>query len=207
LRNTILYGNTASLGGHQVNIEDEGSDPNFYYCNVQGGAGAFEINFNIYTGSYQNNINSAPLFVAPSTGSGTGYNGVTPDWSLQDFSPCINAGDPGGTYPATDKAGNPRVVDGTIDIGAYEYQWSVGIDAVNNRDALVIYPNPAADYLVIENPQRSVIEILTIHGQKIKTINNDFNTTTIYLGNLSSGAYMIKATTENAVTFRKFMKR
>ena len=206
LYNTILWGNTASTSGQQVNLSDEGSDPNFYYCDVQGGTDAFELNFNIYTGIYQNNINSDPLFVAPSAGSGTGYNGAPADWSLLDGSPCINAGDPGGTYPATDKAGNPRVADGTIDIGAYEYQWPMGIYQVNNQDALLIYPNPAADYIVIENPQKSIIEISNINGQIIKAINNDFIKTAIYVGNLSSGVYMIKAIKDNAVTFRKFMK-
>lgn len=206
LRNTILWGNNASTSGQQVNLSDEGSDPNFYYCNVQSGVGAFEMNFNIYTGTYLNNIDLIPNFVAPSTGYGIGYNGVTADWSLQDGSPCINAGDPGGIYPATDKAGNPRVVESIIDIGAYEYQWPVGIYPVNNQDDLLIYPNPAVDYIVIENPPKSKIEISNINGQIIKTINNDFIKKVIYIGNLSSGVYMIKAITNNAVNFRKFVK-
>ena len=42
---------------------------------------------------------------------------------LQSNSPCINAGD--NTYVmtnSTDLDGNPRIVSGTVDIGAYEYQ-------------------------------------------------------------------------------------
>ncbi|MFZ4522275.1 MAG: right-handed parallel beta-helix repeat-containing protein [Bacteroidales bacterium] len=207
LRNTILWGNTASSGGQQVNLEDEGSDPDFYYCDVQGGSGAFETNSNFYTGIYQNNINSDPHFVSPSGGSGTGFNGVPADWSLQDGSACINAGDPNGSYPATDKAGNPRVANGVIDIGAFEYQWAMGINPVNTSDALLIYPNPVVDLLVVENQQKSLIEILNVNGQVLTTINNDSLLTIIHVGNLSSGVYLIKATTGDAVTFRKFVKR
>lgn len=122
LRNTILWGNRASTSGSQVYLADESSDPNFYYCDVQGGTAAFGLNGNFYIGTYQNNINIDPLLVSPSGGSGTSYNGVTADWSLQNGSPCINTGDPNGSYPSTDKAGNPRVYACQIDIGAFEYQ-------------------------------------------------------------------------------------
>jgi hypothetical protein len=207
MRNTILWGNTAENGGPQVYIDDEGSDPNFYYCDVQGGTGAFAVNFTIYTGTYQNNLDSDPLLVAPSAGSGTGYNGVVADWTLQTFSPCINAGDPAGTYPATDKAGNPRVVSGIIDIGAFEYQWPAAIYSAGNREALRIYPNPAADFLIIENPRNASIELLTIDGKCIQKTTNDYAAeTTIHLGNLPGGVYLIKATKNDAVTIQKFIK-
>ena len=42
---------------------------------------------------------------------------------LQPNSPCINAGDNSYVTGATDLDGNPRISGGTVDIGAYEYQW------------------------------------------------------------------------------------
>jgi photosystem II stability/assembly factor-like uncharacterized protein len=128
LNNCILWGNTASTSGAQVFLNDEASDPNFYYCDVQGSSAAFELNGNFYTGIYQNNMNADPKFVSPSGGSGTGFNGIIADWSLQNTSPCIDAGDPDNTYSSTDIAGNPRVNVCRIDIGAYEYQ--IGIPFV-----------------------------------------------------------------------------
>lgn len=121
--NCILYGNTATMGP-QIFLFDEPSDPAITYSDVQGGKAAIEANGNFYTGTYTNNINALPKFVAPSAGSGSAYNG-TYNWTLQGTSPCRDAGDPSGTYPATDLAGNPRVYGSNIDMGAYEYQMSV----------------------------------------------------------------------------------
>jgi hypothetical protein len=58
------------------------------------------------------NITSAPLFV----------NAAAGNFQLQPNSPCINAGNNAYVSTPTDLAGNPRIVGGTVDIGAYEYQ-------------------------------------------------------------------------------------
>jgi hypothetical protein len=87
----------------------------------------------------EGNINISPCFVNPDAD----------DYRLSWYSPCVDSGDnsaPG--LPATDLAGNSRVMDGngdtvaTVDMGAYELepdQMKVGIGTLN----VAIEPNEA----------------------------------------------------------------
>ena len=210
LQNSILWGNTASTSGQQVYLDDENSDPNFYYCDLQGGTDAFGLNSGIfYTGIYQHNIDTIPVFVSPSAGSGAGFDGVTADWSPEETSPCINAGSPdttGLSLPALDLAGNPRIKGDRIDIGAYEYPLPNSINEIQNSFSVDIYPNPAMNDISIEMKQKSEIEISNIEGQIIKTIFSHDRITTIDIGNLPGGVYIIKVKTDKGIAIKKFIK-
>lgn len=64
-------------------------------------------------GSGNGNISRDPLFVNPSSNN----------YQLQSGSPAINAGDRSAPrLPKKDLAGKPRIVNGAVDIGAYESQ-------------------------------------------------------------------------------------
>jgi hypothetical protein len=58
------------------------------------------------------NVSVRPMFVDYDHG----------DLRLQPTSPCINAGNNALVKASADLDGNPRIVSGTVDIGAYEYQ-------------------------------------------------------------------------------------
>ena len=115
--NNIIFGN----GVHQVYLNDDLSDPSFYYNNIQGGIAGFGLNTGVnYNGSNTENVDINPFF-APGT------------YELQSISQCKDSGYPGLTeeflgalyLPQTDMAGNPRLSGSEIDMGCYEYYQSV----------------------------------------------------------------------------------
>jgi len=136
LKNAIIYGNTAS-SGNQVYLSDNNSNPDFYFCNVKGNSSAFGLNSGVtYGGNYENNYDYSPMFTSPTAGSGTSYNGLTADWSLETMSSCINAGDKNSTgLPSLDYFGNNRIYSGRIDLGAIELQQSKEICGHITEDA------------------------------------------------------------------------
>jgi hypothetical protein len=99
LTNCILWGNTAPTGP-----QIHGDNPTVKYSDVQGGTGQSWFGLGC--------IDADPYFVDVDAN----------DFRLLSDSPCIDAGDnsaPG--LPTTDIAGNPRVWNGIVDMGAYEY--------------------------------------------------------------------------------------
>jgi hypothetical protein len=200
-RNCIFRGNTAAGDTNQVYLFDEDSDPDFYYCDIQRGVAGFDLNGSFYTGNYENNINSNPIFVWPSQGSGTTYNGTNRDWNLISPSPCINSGDPSGTYPATDKAGNPRIINGIIDMGAYEYRWMVGISGTGSRQQTVVCPNPFSTFTVLHLSTaitNGKLNISNVTGETVKIISGiDGDRIKIDRGGLRSGIYFYELFSEN----------
>jgi hypothetical protein len=95
LNNCILYYNTA----HAAPDYDETSGLNYCCTTPLPASGA-------------GNITNAPLFVDPQNGN----------LRLQPNSPCINAGNNAYAPGTLELDGNPRIVGGTVDIGAYEFQ-------------------------------------------------------------------------------------
>jgi len=123
------------------------------------------------------NIELNPLF------SGTTIN----PFSLQDISPCVNAGIPDTTglnLPEYDLAGNPRFYGGRIEMGAYENQ-NVVVNANSNTIPNITklsqnYPNPfnpsTTINFSIKNDSNVELSIYNLKGQKIKIlVQDEFN--------------------------------
>jgi len=110
--NTIIWYNEEGTGAN-VYINNDGAVPNFYYSNIQNGAGSFA---GVFTGNYLNNVDYTPGF----WGWGNDY------FDLNFMSPSINRGTPDTSnlnLPKLDILGGSRCYNnGSIDIGAYEFQ-------------------------------------------------------------------------------------
>jgi len=134
--NTIFYGNFA-FEGVEVYIWDVYSAPDFYYCNVPGGIMGFSGSGGQegYHGIFVFNMDTVPMF----TGSGDH------PYSLNRESPFVDAGTPDTMalqIPLKDFAGNARIYNNRIDIGAYEWNPGEGLRNKVKETVLSASPNP-----------------------------------------------------------------
>ncbi|MGB7769316.1 MAG: choice-of-anchor Q domain-containing protein [Verrucomicrobiia bacterium] len=117
LNNCTIVGNSAVTDGGGIYGLHHVYNSIIYYNTAPTGSNYLSANLtaccttplNLGTG----NITNAPAFIDQPTGN----------YRLQTNSPCINAGNNSYAFASgTDLDGNPRIVGGTVDIGAYECQ-------------------------------------------------------------------------------------
>lgn len=148
ISNSILWGNSA-MHGPQIGLLYP-STLMVSYSDIQGGVDGVYVDADCTLNWGNGNIDADPCFVYMDfiTVTHREYNPITGTWRqwtteelyvdahLLPSSPCIDAGDPCYvTEPnVTDLDGNPRVIGGRIDMGAYEFQnqFFVDNDALND---------------------------------------------------------------------------
>jgi hypothetical protein len=97
--NDILYWNSATTDPDFHGDNFSGTPVNLAWCCTPTGFG-------------DHSISNAPLFVDATHG----------DFRLSPESPCVNSGRNSYITNNTDMDGDPRIVGGTVDIGAFEFQ-------------------------------------------------------------------------------------
>ena len=162
----------------------------YSYCAIQGGYNGTNI-INLAADNDGTDSGNYPRFTNPDTG----------DYDIDRTSVCVNAGDntvSGITNP--DFLGNPRIVDGIIDIGAIENQYYDFADEIAEYE-FDIYPNPIDNQLIIVKEGDIVIEVFNALGQKIMSAEAQ-NEMILNTSEWGRGVYFVKV---NGVT-RKVMK-
>lgn len=164
IRGSIFYGNTAS-SGTQISASTYCS-ASLYHDDIQDLAGD-GVTGTIY--DFEGNVDVLPLF------EGSGDH----PYSLLYESPCRNLGPPDAEplgLPPLDLAGNPRVCEDRVDMGAYECQEESGTElSPESRVALAQnYPNPfnpetRIDF-TLQVPGHCRIDVFSLSGRKVTTI-------------------------------------
>lgn len=215
-KNCIFWDNWDYSGeGSQVYIWDIYSAPEFYYCDVEGGVEQFggSGGGSSFIGIYENCLEENPQFIS---------SGSHP-YSINEGSVCINAGtsDTSGLFlPEYDFVGNARIVENTIDMGAYEYQNSMGEDLHNFEDVVLqVYPNPFSTKLTIdyfvENGEEVSISLYGPQGDKVAIlVNNDkipgkkticWEAISVLKNGKNNGFYYLKRETINRSVTKKII--
>lgn len=173
-RNTIIYGNTALTG---PSVYKQTGTPQYAYSLIEGSAAGWDT-FGTDSG---NNIDVNPQFTDAATGN----------FTLMGTSPAINAGNntyfnagqtPNLSGITTDVAGNERIQDSTIDMGAYE-----------NTAAPCETPLPVAENQLYCNGD--TVASLEATGENIKWYASQAATTPLSVSTaLGTGIYYVTQT-------------
>ncbi len=155
--NTIVWDNITNFGFQEIN------NPIISYSCLEGGFPSQGTNAG-------GNIYENPLFNDPEND----------DYHLTQYSPCIDAGTPDTTglnLPPFDLDGNPRIYNGRIDMGAYEWQGVAIDDTIHYYDAVTLHqncPNPFKTLTQISfslpHPEKVKIQIYNLKGQLVETL-------------------------------------
>ncbi len=164
-----------------------------------------------YDGDF--NIDEEALFVNPTTIPGVSADAVSADWTLQDASTSINAGNNDTNYnqPYHDIYNNYRVYGNMIDLGAVENQNIV--QSIENfgksNSSIQLFPNPANEiiYLNIKNISDDLsFELLNIEGKKLQCGRLFQGNNQLIIGQLNKAMYFIHIFGKNYSETIKFIK-
>ncbi len=147
------------------------------------------------------NLNTLNCYVQGSSIIGTSSNNLysdvagdlmlNADYSVNECSPVVDAGDNASSLGAIDIDGNPRI-NGTVDMGAFEATTSCSgmRSAQAEKIGVEVYPNPVQETLFIQTDTESeiYIYIFDILGKQIRVTQEK----EINLESVTNGIYWIK---------------
>jgi len=140
LNNCLFTGNSASFYGGASSESELNNCTLTGNSAVYGGGGAYYgtlKNCIVYSNEAPSNFNHAnatfsrscttPLPAGPGNITNNPLFVATNDFRLSSSSPCINAGSNALVVGTADLSGTTRIIDGTVDMGAYEFHAGPGV--------------------------------------------------------------------------------
>jgi hypothetical protein len=208
--NNTAYNNGTVVGYPEID-GIQGSDVKIYNnimyartggnCNSNEATAIYDYNMYYNGGAYRkgtNDVTGDPQFVK------VAYNN-TADFRLQSHSLAINSGSfVSGQYSKTDINGTVRPAGKAPDRGAYEYTITTGINSASNSISdVIVYPNPADDYIALENTDfSSQIELFDVSGIKVLTQFINGSNEKINISSLQSGIYFLNVLNNHTILYR-----
>ena len=182
LANNIFWGNESSNGVVANSVGDSGIPSTLNLLNNTS-----EDNFSNISASQQTaTLNTSPDFT----------NFSSNDFTLQSTSSAINSGDNTFSVGSVDLQNNPRIVNTTIDRGAFEFDNALSTVDFKVIDKTTVYPNPAKNVLHLKtNEEVESINVYSILGTLVKKIKQ---TKMVDVSGLNKGTYLLK------VNFKSF---
>ena len=189
VRNSIFWGNDAALDGLQFCIKGTATFDATYSCIDT----VNQTNMNPISGSNIGNIFVNPNFVNPTLIDNCLFDSQDA-FMLNQNSPCINSGE-NANVASTDIAGNARISNNIVDMGAYErLEITTQIEKLS-QVYFEVYPNPVNETLNFS----VYLEEFTIKnnlGQEIFSGKGN----SVSSENLNDGIYFLK-TNESCFKF------
>ncbi len=181
LNNCIIWGNTAANSGNQIYIDGSYADhttTTLNYCCYSNSANDMVVNA---TGSFQysNCITSDPLFINPALNN----------FRLNALSPCVDAGNNTFNTSLYDLDGYLRIMNGTINIGAYELtlMTAPGNALSFNGTNYVDIPYNCTEFT--EYTIEAWIKPTSLADQTVIAANNGSGLTTAHQININGGKF------------------
>lgn len=191
IKNSIIWDNKKGESANGLRTVSTPGKVNLDHNIIEGGKGGVAegepVNVTVVNDDATDVKQSDPLFVNMATGN----------LNLQEGSPAINAGS-NALIPVgitTDHDGKARVIDTTVDLGAYEFDNTVNsTNSIHAKHSVSVYPNPASNYIKITfNTMNKKIILCDLLGKQLfaKTIGTNEKEMTLDVSNLKRGMYLL----------------
>ncbi len=198
IKNNLIEGNTSSSQSVDINCCENILFENNWL--QHGYLGDVVCGDSSIIGDTATNITGAsPRMINPTLTADVTESALTHNFGVLPASPCINQGDTAmARLTAVDFAGNARLMDGVVDIGAFEVPTGILHLPARSVSVLTTYPNPATNTLYVSVPKAvGTIELVDVAGRRVAIYQVAASPSIIDAAALPRGIFVAKWRTDS----------